>query len=947
MRYSEAHAAKSGSVPFTLPGPKAGRTALSTAIAVIIGLAPALFYASPASAVPAPNDITLSPATATVAEGGTLSLQLVDGSGPTTSNYRVDVLVDNGPYPATVATNTDVSQPSVTTFVDAVLPLAFTVATTQDTLYEYEETFKIVVTDVTASLVVYSRVVTINDDDSAQAPTYALTASPTSVTEAASAKATITATLNKASGRDTVVTVNTVDNSATATYDYSPQVGSLITINAGALTGTLDIDVANDGFKDAAATENFTVVGSATNVAAGGALTSLNVSIADAQAALTPKLTITGGDASEAGNSTFTVTATPGSELPIGAQWSSVDTTPATGHGTATAGVDFTYPGTRTVSITPRTLTTTIVIPLTTDTMDEPDEDFTVALASPTNAELGTPSTKTATITDLTGAPTIVTILPAAVDEGNSGTKVATFTATLSAASAKTVQADWSTTDGTATSALDFVAGSGTLTFAPGVTTQTFAVSIIGDTIDEDAGETFTVSSTSTDGSLAASGPTTVTITDDDAKPTLTLPAESILEGNDAWAKLVPVKLSNASSTPISFTLTATSISTTSDTLTATVGSGDYSLLNSAVSGMTIPAGQMTGYAVVLVNGDTIYEPNEAVDLTATATTNAASLASGSPATGRLTLGNDDKAPDLEINSATGKEGETVKVTGTVTGVSQDNTTLTVSFAGKAADDNKAASADDFTNPGAQVVTITAGGISGSTRTIANIPLINDTTSEPAESIVGSGTGLGGVGTVTDGVIVIEASDGDGVPEEPAEAPKPTISAPDKVVGPQTVEIEGEVAAHKQVELWGAPVGGGSLKWIKNGDSDGEGHYWFEHPINWGFRFAVQSQDKKSDDATVWIVQKPLFVVSTSTKGQLNLGVRGTPWAAGQTAAVQRWTNAGWNTVWSGKTGADAVWRGSAKFASGSKIVLRGWVGGQADRGTMPAFTAQQIITVR
>jgi uncharacterized repeat protein (TIGR01451 family) len=81
----------------------------------------------------------------------------------------------------------------------------------------------------------------------------------------------------------------------------------------------------------------------------------------------------------------------------------------------------------------------------------------------------------------------------ASVNEGNSGTTPAVFTVTLSSASSQVVTAAWSTTTGgTAKAGSDYVASSGTLTFAPGITSQTFSVAIIGDTVKEKT-ETFNV----------------------------------------------------------------------------------------------------------------------------------------------------------------------------------------------------------------------------------------------------------------------------------------------------------------------------------------------------------------------------------------------------------------------------------------------------------------------
>ena len=78
------------------------------------------------------------------------------------------------------------------------------------------------------------------------------------------------------------------------------------------------------------------------------------------------------------------------------------------------------------------------------------------------------------------------------VTEGTSGTSLATFTATLSPVSTQTVTVNFATANGTATAGSDYVAASGTLTFAPGVSTRPISVTINGGT-NLEATETFTV----------------------------------------------------------------------------------------------------------------------------------------------------------------------------------------------------------------------------------------------------------------------------------------------------------------------------------------------------------------------------------------------------------------------------------------------------------------------
>ena len=118
----------------------------------------------------------------------------------------------------------------------------------------------------------------------------------------------------------------------------------------------------------------------------------------------------------------------------------------------------------------------------------------------------------------------------------------ATFTVTLSDAPGadESVTVDYATADGTATVAdTDYTAAAGTLTFAAGVTTQTFTVDIADDFVVEDD-ETFTVTLSDAAGTIDGEAATISdvaavgTITNDDLATTfeLTADADSVLEGN-------------------------------------------------------------------------------------------------------------------------------------------------------------------------------------------------------------------------------------------------------------------------------------------------------------------------------------------------------------------------------------------------------------------------------
>lgn len=109
-----------------------------------------------------------------------------------------------------------------------------------------------------------------------------------------------------------------------------------------------------------------------------------------------------------------------------------------------------------------------------------------------------------------------LTITGASVTEGNSGIVTASFSVAMSATNAAAVTVQYTTSNGTATAGSDYAATNGTLTFSPGVTTQTIRVSVLGDTTSE-ADETFTVVLANATGATLAVASAIGTILNDDA----------------------------------------------------------------------------------------------------------------------------------------------------------------------------------------------------------------------------------------------------------------------------------------------------------------------------------------------------------------------------------------------------------------------------------------------
>ncbi len=117
-------------------------------------------------------------------------------------------------------------------------------------------------------------------------------------------------------------------------------------------------------------------------------------------------------------------------------------------------------------------------------------------------------------------APSTLTINDVSVVEGHSGTTAAVFTITLSPPHAsQTVTVAYATADGTATVAGDdYLAASGTLTFAPGTATQTISMSVNGDTVIE-PDETFFVNLSGAANAVIGDAHGIGTIVSDDVAP--------------------------------------------------------------------------------------------------------------------------------------------------------------------------------------------------------------------------------------------------------------------------------------------------------------------------------------------------------------------------------------------------------------------------------------------
>ena len=317
----------------------------------------------------------------------------------------------------------------------------------------------------------------------------------------------------------------------------------------------------------------------------------------------------------------------------------------ATADGTAIAPADY-QSTSGLLTFNPGELSKTIAVLVNGDTLDEPNETFFINLSGATNGTL-LDNQAQGTITDNDSAPSL-SINDISVAEGNTDTRDATFTVKLSAASGRTVTVNYATAEGTAEAGSDYQVTAGSLTFNPGDTSQTVNVLVNGDTVFE-PDETFLISlSTPTNASISdAQGVGTIT-NDDDAPPMpkLFIDDVSVIEGNNGTS----VARFNVTLSPASNQIVTVDFGSANGT--ATTDGNDY---QPASGTLTFNPGDTSRTIDLVVNGDTLVEPDESFSVNLSNATGGAAIGDDQ---GLGTIRNDDE-PLIVISQIYGGGGNT------------------------------------------------------------------------------------------------------------------------------------------------------------------------------------------------------------------------------------------------------------------------------------------------
>ncbi|WP_163411546.1 T9SS type B sorting domain-containing protein, partial [Flavobacterium ajazii] len=425
---------------------------------------------------------------------------------------------------------------------------------------------------------------------------------------------------------------------------------------------------------------------------------------------------------------------------------STTDTVVSLGFSGTASGADYAASNTS-ITIPAGQLTGTITIDPTDDALYEGNETVIIDITGVSGGNGATENgvqQVTVTITDDETTPTVTLSGTTSIAENAAGT--ATITATLSTASTTDTVVSLGFS-GTASGA-DYAASNTSITIPAGQLSGTITIDPTDDALYE-GNETVIIDITNVTGGNGATEngvqQATVTITDDETTPTVSISAPVAVEGTNA---VFTVSLDVPSSVD-----TVINVVTTN----GTAGSLDYTSVNTTV---IIPAGSTSATVIIPILNDAIHEPNETFILTGTVTSGTTSNTTVST-TGTITDNNG--VPTMSISNPTASEGSPAVFTVSLNVASSVDTVINVVTT------NGTAGSLDYT-----LVNTTVTIPAGSTNVTVSVPTLIDAINEASETFTLTGTITAGsianttaIGTATinDTSIVLIANNDEASPD--------------------------------------------------------------------------------------------------------------------------------------------------------------------------------------
>lgn len=509
----------------------------------------------------------------------------------------------------------------------------FTVAVKGDAIDEANENVEVVLSSIQGPAVFPGGGAssqgfgTIVDDD---APPTVSIASPTLIegTGTNGPIADFTVTLSAASGRNISFDATTFDGTAVAYGDYYPASRAVV-IPAGTISTHVGIEINADATDEP--DQQFVVrLSNLVNTrAAGNTAPEGTATIVDDDAE--PQMTV-GNATVEEGD----VSGPGAHELVFPVHLSAfsgftVEANAVTEAGSAQSGVDYQTVDT-TVSFPFGTTTAFVHVPIIGDLNDEADETLTLRLSAPSHAYFVDPANPASsisavgTILDDDVTPVISAVGPGPIVEGDTGTRSATFTVSLSVPAKKAVTVDYdSQPEGgdrpKGEPGVDFTDFGGTLTFFRGEQTKTVTVQVIGDTVEDGTDEWVSLHlSNPVNATFAAGAPqlfSSFPIADNDEPMLIYIQGlgGTGTEGNpgDSHSFYTLVQLSSARDTPVSVDVATGAPAEPGDQLPTATEGVDYTSVHTT---LIFQPGERFKVVTIALIPDTTVESREIFRLT-------------------------------------------------------------------------------------------------------------------------------------------------------------------------------------------------------------------------------------------------------------------------------------------------------------------------------------------
>jgi hypothetical protein len=644
-------------------------------------------------------------ATYEVTEGAATATITVIRTGGTASGVTVQYRVKDGDPGSAIGGGVDYTRaPGTLSFGVNETSKTFTVAITNDTLIEDDETVNLELVNPTGGLTLGAQsttALTIHDND---APTFRFGSATYTVAEGAA----LAVTVLRANGVGTAVTVDyAVQSSSTATagQDYTLADGT-VSFGVGITSQLITIPTIQDTLFEG----NETIVLKLVNPSKGtvGAPDTATVTVADNDTPGTMQFSAATYAVNEnAGTATVRVTRA-GANLA-----SNIMVQLATTNGTAMAVADY-ADATQVLTFAAGETAKDVPITIVDDAVAEGNKTVVLTLSSPSSGALG--ATKTAVLTIRDDEQGLQFSAPVYV--ANEATPTVTVTVVRTGPTVGTVTVDYASAAASATPGADYTSVGGTLTFGPGVTSRTFTVPIIDDTVFE-AVESVGLLLTNPGGG-ARLGPldaATIRIVDNDPPGAVRFSAAAYTISEATGVATITVQR----------TAGATASAVTVDYATVPGGTATAGVDYLTTSGtLTFNARETSKTFTIPILNDTLDEPAETLHLALSNPTGGATL--GTPSTTVLTITDNDVpgsitlgAPTYTVSEAAGLALIAVNRTGGGAG----GVTVQITTA-----DGSATAPADYT-----AVSQTVSFGAGETSKIVPIPIVNDDLREGNETL--------------------------------------------------------------------------------------------------------------------------------------------------------------------------------------------------------------------